>query len=282
MIFKRVTIIGVGLIGASLAMALRKAGLAGEIVGFGRSESNLRSARDRGIIDRYSLALDEACRDCNLLVLATPVGRFQVLLSQVKEHLAKGTIIMDVGSVKAGIVPDLEAETPDGSFFVGAHPIAGSDRSGIDPASAKLFEKALCFVTPTENTDENALKKITDLWTKIGARVKKVSPREHDMIFSSVSHLPHMAAYAMVNTVNDIDPSFLGFAGSGFRDSTRIAMSSADIWVDICRLNRSYIIEHLEVLIRNMDSLRSLLEAEDYGSLEDYFTRAKKSREGIE
>jgi len=282
MMFKRVTIIGVGLIGASLAMALKQKGLAREIIGFGRTEENLRKAVDRGIIDKYSLSLHEACGNSDLVVLATPAGRFRDILSNAKGHLAKGTIIMDVGSVKEGIVSKLEKETPEGTFFVGAHPIAGSDRSGIDPASAWLFENALCFITPTDKTDPDALNTISTLWTKVGCQVRNVSPHEHDLIFSSVSHLPHIAAYALVNTINDIDPGFLNFAGSGFKDSTRIAMSSTEIWIDICRLNRAHIIDHLDVLMRNLDAVRTLLDSEDYGSLADFFSKAKKSREGIE
>jgi prephenate dehydrogenase len=186
-----------------------------------------------------------------------------------------------VGSVKGGIVDALESEIPDGVFFVGAHPIAGSERSGIDFASADLFRDALCILTPTENTDAASLKTIESLWKKMGAQVMKFSPREHDGIFSSVSHMPHVAAYALVSAVDEINPEYMSFAGQGFKDATRIALSSPEMWVDICRFNKDNIAHHLDVLIENLNTVKRFLKKNDYESLGEYFSRARKSRESL-
>lgn len=280
--FERATILGVGLIGASVALALRENALAKEIRGFGRTEANLKKAVDRNIIDSYSLDIGEACDGSDLIVLATPPAQFVDLIRRASPSIQKGTIIFDVGSIKAGIVTALEEETPEGSFFIGTHPIAGSDRSGIETASADLFAQALCFITPTARSDKDALGTVTGLWKSIGATVHTVSPEEHDIIFSSVSHMPHVVAYALVNTVIDIDPSFIEYAGKGFRDTTRIAMSSPDLWADICVHNSKAVTQHLDLLVRNIQTIREALAKGDHGSLIEHFRRAKEARDRIE
>lgn len=278
---KKVTIIGVGLIGASLALALREHDICSEITGTGRTEETLVRARELGIIDSYTLNRAEACRDADIVVFASPVGCFKDILSDIKDHLKGGAIVTDVGSVKGDLVLELEAEMPDGVFFVGTHPIAGSDRSGIDSATAALFKDALCIVTPTENTHIQSLEKIETIWTTIGAGVKRMSVGEHDRIFSSVSHLPHVTAYAVVKTVADINASYIHFSGQGFKDTTRIAKSSPEIWIDICKYNKGNILEHLDILIRNLDSIKKLLKDNDYEALEKYFLAARTLRKSI-
>ena len=170
---------------------------------------------------------------------------------------------------------------PEGVFFVGGHPVAGSDRSGIDTAGAGIFRKAKCIITPTENTDKEAIGKVVAIWEAFGSRIELMDPYEHDRIYAAVSHLPHLLAYEIVNTVADIDASYLSFCGSGFMDTTRIASSPPDVWRDICLLNRDNLIEYLELLKRNLDRVSQYLRAYDSESLEKDFQKARTMREGI-
>ncbi len=281
MSFKKTAIIGVGLIGASFALALKKNKLCHEISGSGRTEENLVTAEKKGIIDSYTLNHADACVDADLVVLATPVGCFNDLIADIKGVLKKGTIVIDVGSTKSDLVGRLEKEMPEGVGFVGTHPIAGSDRSGTDAASADLFKEVLCIITQTERTDPGSLEKIEKLWDGIGAKVVTMTPDEHDRVFSLVSHLPHVTSSALVKTVADIDPSYINFSGQGFKDTTRIAMSSPELWVDICRSNRENIIQHIELLSHNLMLLKNMLEKEDYDSLRSFLQNAKELRKTV-
>lgn len=279
--FNRVAIIGVGLIGASFALALRKKGLCRHIAGYGRKEENLRRAGDMGIIDSFDLNPSRACIDSDLVLFATPVGCFTEIARIISGSLKKGAVVTDVGSVKGKLVRDMECQMPEGVYFVGAHPIAGSDRSGIDAATPDLFAGAKCILTPTENTDKDALNRVTDIWTAFGSTIEILSPEEHDRVFASISHLPHLLAYAIVNTVADINSSYLRYGGNGFKDTTRIALSSPELWRDICLLNKDNLLEFIEVFKNNLDRLGQYLRASDAESLEREFRKAQTLREGI-
>ncbi|MBF0566288.1 MAG: prephenate dehydrogenase/arogenate dehydrogenase family protein, partial [Nitrospirae bacterium] len=239
--------------GASFALAIKKQCENGgpikcdHISGYGRDVSNLENAMGRGIIDSYSVTPSELAADCDMVVIAAPVGAFAALAANIAPHLSEGAIVTDVGSVKGRLVYDMEKALPKGVHFVGVHPIAGKDRSGIDAADANLFEKAHCIITPTSGTDVEALDKISRLWRLLGSNVIVLTPEKHDEILSAISHLPHVAAFALVNAVEYIDDEFLNFSGTGFRDTTRIAMSSPDIWSDICLMNKENILKHIDV-----------------------------------
>jgi prephenate dehydrogenase len=282
MSFNKTTIIGVGLIGASFALALKKNKLCHNISGSGRTENNLAAALKRGVIDSYSLNHADACRDADLIVLATPVGCFNDIIADIKDVLKKDSIVTDVGSTKSDLIGLLEKEMPDGVTFVGTHPIAGSDRSGAEAATADLFKGALCILTPTERTERTSFEIIEKLWNDIGAHTVTMSPDEHDRVFSLVSHLPHVMSSALVKTVSDIDPSYINFSGRGFRDATRIAMSSPDLWTDICRSNRDNIMKHLTLLSGNLTLIRELLEKEDYDSVKSLLQKARELRKTVE
>jgi prephenate dehydrogenase len=170
---------------------------------------------------------------------------------------------------------------PEGVHFVGAHPIAGSDRSGIDPAGADLFKGAKCILTPTEKTGEEALAKITALWEIFGSVIKIMKPDEHDRIYAAVSHLPHLIAYEIMNTIADMDASYLAFSGQGFKDSTRIALSAPELWRDICLLNKDFILESIELFKRNLDRASQYIRDSDAESIERDFRKARTLREGI-
>ncbi len=279
--FNKAAILGVGLIGASFAAALKKYGLCGEIIGYGRREGNLKRAKTKGIIDSFELDPAKACGDADFILFATPVGTFTDIAKKISSSLKRDTIITDVGSVKGKLVRDMEALMPEGVFFVGGHPIAGSERSGIDTAAAEIFRKATCIITPTGNSDESALDKVTAIWETFGSTVKLIDPDEHDRIYAAVSHLPHLIAYEIVNTVAGINSSYLSFSGQGFKDTTRIASSPPEVWRDICLLNRDNLLEYVEIFRNNLDRVSQYLRANDSESLEKDFTEARTLREGI-
>ena len=279
--FEKVTILGVGLIGASFALALKKHRLCSEITGYGRSEQNLRKAKDKKIIDSFELDPAKACDGADLVVFATPVGSFIDVAEKISSALKKNAIVTDVGSVKGKLVRDMEKLMPRDVFFVGGHPIAGSDRSGIDTAAAEIFGGAKCIITPTQNTDKSALEKVTALWKTFGSVIRLLDPDEHDRIYAAVSHLPHLIAYEIVNTVSDMNESYLAFSGQGFMDTTRIASSQPELWRDICILNKDNLLESIEIFRNNLDRVSQYLRAYDSESLERDFKQARTLREGI-
>jgi len=280
--FNKVTIIGVGLVGASFALAMKKNNLCDKITGCGRNLDNLQRAKEKAVIDSFKVAPEEACVGSDFVLFATPVGSFVDIAKKIRNSLSIGTIVTDVGSVKGKLVRDMEALMPEGVFFVGGHPIAGSNHSGIDAASADIFRGAKCVITPTEKTNKTATEKVGSIWKTFGSVVKLINPDEHDRIYASVSHLPHLIAYLIVNTVADVDGSYLKFSGQGFMDTTRIASSSPEIWRDICILNKENILESIEIFKNNLDRVSQYLRANDSESLERDFKKARTLREGIE
>jgi prephenate dehydrogenase len=279
--FDKITVLGVGLIGASFALAARKQGIAGHIAGSGRNEENLRRAKERGIIDAYDLDPSAACTEADLIMLSTPVGYFGQLVRKCADSFKKGAIVTDAGSVKAGVVHEIEALMPPGVYYVGGHPIAGSERSGIDSATAELFRDAKCILTPTPDSDADAIEVVSGVWRLLGAQVTTMEPETHDRIYAAVSHLPHLLAYAMINTVSDADPSYLEFGGQGFKDATRLAASSPEMWRDICLMNKDNLLDLLLLFQEHLDSLGRHLRAADSASLEGEFERARRLRERL-
>jgi len=276
--FNKVSIIGVGLIGASFALALREKGLCETICGYGRREENLKRAKERWIIDEYSLDAGKMCEDADLILLSTPVGVFKEIVQKITPFLKIETIVMDVGSVKGQLVYELESLMPERVHYIGAHPIAGSDKSGIDDARADLFNSARCIITPTENSDESAREKVISIWSAIGARVELMDPFRHDEIYAVVSHFPHIVAYAIVNTVGDINSGYIDYAGQGFKDTTRIALSSPELWRDIVIYNRENLLKLLEVFGKNIDDIKRLLKEADSEGIKELFTKAQELR----
>ncbi|MBM4140906.1 MAG: prephenate dehydrogenase/arogenate dehydrogenase family protein [Nitrospira sp.] len=279
--FNKITILGVGLIGASFALAMKKYKLCDNLTGCGRNLKNIEKAKDKEIIDSFELDPVKACNDSDLILFSTPVGSFIDIGKRIRSSLKRGAIVTDVGSVKGKLVFDMEALMPEGVYFIGGHPIAGSDRSGIDTATADIFTGAKYIVTPTEKTDTNALEKIIQIWKTFGSIVELINPYEHDRIFATVSHLPHLLAYAIMNTVADIDSSYLRLCGQGFIDTTRIASSSPELWRDICILNRENLLDYIHIFQKNLDRLSQYLRASDSESLEKEFKKARTLREGI-
>lgn len=279
--FERATILGVGLIGASFALAMKKYAFCNHLIGHGRRLENLEKAKRKGIIDYFELDPIKACASSDFVLFATPVGTFMDIARKICPILKNGVLLTDVGSVKGRLVHDMEVLMPENASFVGSHPITGSNRSGVDTAAAEIFTGAKCILTPTEKTSENALEKIIHIWKTFGSTVKLVNPDEHDRIYAMVSHLPHLAAYALVNAVSDVDSSYLKFGGQGFLDSTRIASSSPELWRDICVLNKDNLLRSVEIFKNNLDKLSQYLRVSDFESLEREFKKARTLREGI-
>lgn len=279
--FNKVTIVGVGLIGASFALALREKGLCETICGYGRREENLKRAKEQGIIDDYSLDVRKACEDSDLILLSTPVGIFKDIVENIKGVLKKGALVTDAGSVKGKMVYELELSMPDGVHYVGSHPIAGSDKSGIDDARADLFNNARCIITPTEKSDELAKNKVVSIWEALGARVELMDPFKHDEIYAAVSHFPHIVAYTIVNTIGDVDSEYIEYAGQGFKDTTRIALSSPEMWRDISVFNKGNLIRLIDVFRNNLDKLTKYLKEDNASGVEEEFLKAQTLRKNL-
>ncbi len=282
--FNKVTIIGVGLIGGSLARVLKEKGLAREITGAGRSRETLELALRLGVIDHMGQGMRHAVENADLVVLASPVGTFEAVAGEIGPHLKKGAILTDVGSVKGNLVRALEALLPAGVLYVPGHPIAGKEKHGVSEASETLFQGAKCILTPTEKTDRQALETVKALWQAAGANVVLMNPDVHDHIFSAVSHLPHAAAYAMVNTVaefNEGTENYITFSGAGFRDFTRIAASSPEMWRDICLLNGPNLVEMIERYQVSLNNIKKAIKHKDGGKLEKLFRSASVLRRGL-
>jgi prephenate dehydrogenase len=279
--FKRTAIIGVGLIGASFALGIKKYGLCSEIAGFGRNKTNLERAEERGIIDSFYLDPYDACSGSDLIVFSVPVGNILELVGKSLPAFMEGAVVTDVGSVKGKLVSEIEKIMPKQAHYIGSHPIAGSEKSGIDASNAELFGNAKCIVTPTRNSSTRALKLVSDIWRKLGSRVIHMDPDTHDRIYASVSHLPHVIAYTIINTVADIDKKHLEYGGQGFLDTTRIASGSPEMWRDICAMIKDNIIESIDVFQKKLLALREYLRADEYDSVESEFIKARTLREGI-
>jgi len=281
--FKQATIIGVGLIGGSLGGVMRSKGLADTVIGVGRSRENLDTAVMMGLIDRYTHDMKKGVAGSDLVVICSPVGSFESVAKEIKPYLKDQAIITDVGSVKGALVGRLEDIFYLKARFVAAHPIAGSERSGSAAADKDLFKGARCIVTPTRNTDLDALEDVVALWEAAGARVERMDPDDHDRIFALVSHLPHVAAYAMVSALMDMDggEKAITYAGGGFKDFTRIAGSHPEMWRDVCLLNKSNILAALDSYQEALWKLRELIDKGDGEKLAAEFARAQGVRKKI-
>ncbi|MFZ3065892.1 MAG: prephenate dehydrogenase/arogenate dehydrogenase family protein [Nitrospirota bacterium] len=282
--FNRMVVVGVGLIGGSLAIVSRRKCLVKEIIGVGRGAANLKEAVKLNIIDSFTFDISEAVKGADLIVMATPVGSFEWLVKQMRHGLNKGAIITDAGSVKGRMVSRIERLLPKGTYFVAGHPIAGKERSGVKAASLTLFEGTKCILTPTKKTDASALKKIKALWRTVGAEVVLMDPMLHDKVLGAVSHLPHAAAYSIVNTVAEIKKNgnnFIAFSGGGFKDFTRIAASSPEMWRDIFLNNRENLVNMISRYQKNLEKLKRYIKDKDSKRLIKELEKAKAIRDRL-
>jgi prephenate dehydrogenase len=285
--FKQVAIIGVGLIGGSLGMILRRKGMADHVVGVGRSLDNLKTAVTVGAIDRYVADPTDGVQGSDLVILATPVDTYERHLKNWAHCLRPGTIVSDVGSVKGTLVERSEAAMPAGVHFVGAHPIAGKEKTGVAAGSDQLFKGARCILTPTKQTDPRALEQIKQMWEATESILLTMDPYLHDQILGAVSHLPHVAAFALMNALAELRDhqipalDLAGHSGGGLRDTTRIAASSPEMWRDIFLWNRDNVVSFIERYERALEELKQLIKAGDAAGIERAIERAKAEREKV-
>ncbi|HEY5297330.1 MAG TPA: prephenate dehydrogenase/arogenate dehydrogenase family protein [Verrucomicrobiae bacterium] len=280
--FRKITIIGVGLLGGSIGLAARKNRVAGEIAGFVRREKNLRDCEKFGATDFATTDLLAAVSNSDLIILCTPLAQMAALAKQFLPALKRGAIVTDVGSVKVDVVRELEALVEkSGAHFVGSHPMAGAEKTGVAAARENLFENAVCVLTPTKKTNSAALKKLERFWKALGARVLKMDAAQHDLLVSRTSHLPHVVAATLANLVlNPANPKQQAtLCANGFRDTTRIASGSPEMWRDIALANRKNISRSVDAFVAELKKFQSALKSGDEQAVEKYFTTAKQSRD---
>jgi len=280
--FERLAVAGVGLIGGSLALAAREAGLAGEVVGIGRRPERLMRAAELGAVDRWSTDPAEGVAGADLVVLAVPLGAMRTVMEAVAPGLGPETIVTDVGSAKAAVVADARAALGAAfARFVPGHPIAGTERSGVEAAFATLFRGHRVILTPVAETARGAVARVRALWEAVGAEVVEMAPARHDRILAATSHLPHLLAYALVDLLAGLDEREEVFANAagGFRDFTRIASSDPVMWRDVCLANREALVEMLDRYGEALAALRGAVAAGDGAALERLFARAKAARD---
>ncbi|HEY1233456.1 MAG TPA: prephenate dehydrogenase/arogenate dehydrogenase family protein [Candidatus Binatia bacterium] len=283
-VFEKMVLAGVGLICGSLALDLRRQKLVKQIIGFGRSDANLRTAKRMGLIDSYFLRADEFPAGVDFLMMGTPVQTIVPLTKAFLPRLEPGCIISDVGSVKGDIVRGMERILPRQIVFVAGHPIAGSEQWGAQAARPNLFVNHRCVLTPTKKTDRKALKKIAKLWRDIGAKVEIMSPDVHDRLLGVISHLPHVLVYALVNALERAPlpgVDLKKYCAGGFKDFTRIASSRPELWRDICLMNRRALGRSLTDYIRDLSRLNGWIREGKGALLEKEFARAYELRQSI-
>jgi prephenate dehydrogenase len=281
-VIQRLAVVGMGLLGGSVAKAARERNLAREIIGVGRDARRLRPALADGTLDHATTDLAAGVRGADLVVLAPPVQTLERLLPAVWAAASPEALITDVGSTKASIVATAERLAGERPLaFVGSHPMAGGEQSGYAVARADLFTGATVIVTPTECTDSRAVKSVTVFWEALGAHVAVLDPHTHDRVVSAISHLPHLVAYALVEAAARVESSALDFAARGFKDTTRIAASDPDVWREIFLANRGPLREGLSAFRAVLDEVERLVEAGDAAGLRAWLAAVKARRESV-
>lgn len=279
--FDKLVIFGAGLIGGSFALALRRADAVAEVVGFGRSVATLVQARELGIIDRIGRDVSAEVNDADLVLLATPVGQMAALMARIAPHLGERTLVTDGGSTKGDVVAAAYANMGvKVSQFVPAHPIAGAELSGAAAARADLYVGKKVVLTPLPENAVDSVERVRKAWTLCGAVVSELTAKQHDEVFAAVSHLPHLLSFALVHDLAQRDnrDQLLSFAASGFRDFTRIAASSPEMWRDICIANRAALLDELGSYMQELEAIHAALSEVDADKLQEIFSLAREVR----
>ena len=278
----KLCIIGVGLIGGSLARALKEKGYCKHIVGSSRRAENLQKAVDLGVIDSYSTDMQEAAKDADVIIVCVPLGAMEMVFSKIKDVITPDTIITDVGSSKQSVVD--AAEKAFGQIpvnLIPGHPIAGTEKSGVEASFAELFQRRKIIITPLDNNDPQQVDKIEQMWLQTGAEVRQMSVEHHDEVLAATSHLPHVLAFGIVDTLAKMDSQqeIFEYAAGGFRDFTRIASSDPVMWRDICVNNRDALLKVMRKYIGDMELMYDLIEKSDGEAIKDMFEGAKGIRD---
>ena len=278
----RLCIIGVGLIGGSLAQALREAGFCQQVVGAGRNTANLKKAVELGVIDRYETDLAQAVKGADMVFVAVPLGAMQSVFSAIKGQLAENAVLTDAGSAKGSVLDDVQqvfGEVP--GLFVPGHPIAGTEQSGVEASFAGLYRNRRVILTPVESTDADAAGRVRAMWEAAGAEVVDMDPVHHDAILAATSHLPHLLAFTLVDSLARMadQQEVFEYAAGGFRDFTRIASSDPVMWRDICLANHDAIQLLIEHFINDLEGVKQAVQAQDGERLLEIFANAKDARD---
>lgn len=277
-----VCIVGTGLIGGSLALALKKSGFCQRVVGAGRTEVTLQKAIELKVIDHYETDFSLAVKDADIVVVAVPLSAMKNVFEKIAPALSSTAIVTDAGSAKQSVIKDAELSFGIGfNRFVAGHPISGTEKSGVTAAFTELYENRKVILTPTENTNSDSVNMIAEMWRATGAEVETMTPEHHDMVLAGTSHLPHILAFGLVDCLNNLDSvdEIFRFAAGGFRDFTRIASSDPVMWRDICLSNRKDVLAMIKKYQDQLQTISSALEDGDGEALIEIFARAKKARD---
>ena len=283
--FNRLALIGFGLIGGSIARAARAQGLVGEIIATARSEQTRARVSELGLADAVVKTNAEAVVGADLVILSIPVGACGAVAQEIAPHLAQGAIVSDVGSVKGAIVRDMAPHLPPHAHFVPAHPVAGTEHSGPDSGFAELFINRWCILTPSEGADPEAVERLRTFWAALGARVEIMTAEHHDLVLAITSHLPHLIAYTIVGTADELaqvtSSEVIKFSAGGFRDFTRIAASDPTMWRDVFLSNKDAVLEMLGTFNEDLSRLTRAIRRGDGEALFEHFSRTRAIRRGI-
>jgi len=283
--FQRVALIGLGLIGSSIAWAARRGGLAGEITGYARSAETRAKAAELGFCDRVYDSAAEAVAGADLVILCVPVGVCGAVAAEIAPALAPGAIVSDVGSVKVSLIADVAPHIPEGVHFVPAHPIAGTEHSGPSSGFAELFDGRWCILTPLAGEPTEPVARLQAFWEGLGAKIDRMEPEHHDLVLAVTSHVPHAIAYTMVGVADHLrrvtDSEVVKFSAAGFRDFTRIAASDPVMWRDVFLNNREAVLDILGRFSEELFQVQRAIRMGDGDFLHEYFTRTRDIRRGI-
>jgi len=284
-LFERVTIIGVGLIGSSIARIIRKNKLAEFISISARSQNTLNTALNLDLADRGTLDLADVVNNADIVIICTPVSTYKSIMEKIGPNLKPGAILTDVGSVKGSVIRDLSPNLPKGIHLIPAHPVAGTEHSGPEAGFAELFEGRWCVVTPPVNANQSAIDKVVAFWRAVGSNVEIMDPGYHDQIMAMTSHLPHLIAYTIVGTATDLEKSLMyeviKYSAGGFRDFTRIAASDPMMWRDVMLNNKEAILEMLQRFNEDLTGLQRAIRWDEKDTLFDFFSKTRSIRRGV-
>ena len=284
-IYERVALIGLGLIAGSMAHAMRRGGVVGEITGYARSAETRKTAAEIGLVDRVCDSAAEAVKGADLVVLCVPVGAMASVATEIGPHLKAGATVSDVGSVKRAVIDAVAPHIPENVHFIPAHPLAGTEKSGPTSGFAELFDNRWCLIVPVEGTDKTATERLKEFWADLGAKVDEMEADHHDLVLAVTSHAPHLIAYTMVGVADDLgrvtDSEVVNYSAAGFRDFTRIAASDPTMWRDVFLNNKEATLEILGRFTEELFALQRAIRTGDGDHLHDYFTRTRTIRQGI-
>jgi len=284
-LFERVALIGIGLIGSSVARRVKRDGLARSIVCCAKSERSRKTALALGIVDEAYARAEDCVAGADLVMLCSPLGTYAALAEAIAPHLRKGTILTDVGSVKEQAIAHVAPHVPAGVHFVPGHPVAGTEHSGPEAGFPELFDGRWCILTPPAGTDEAAIERLAQFWRRAGMNIERMNAKHHDIVLAITSHLPHLIAYCIVGTATHLEEltntEVIKFAAGGFRDFTRIAASDPVMWRDVFLDNREAVLEMLGRFSEDLTALQRMVRYAQGDKLEDWFTRTRTVRRGL-